>query len=398
MVGRYPLPSLAAAIRSNPAYWQRDADPPDLPAEIFRTLTSGPTMLSIDPLAPSAAPARSPRLHLVTGATGLLGSHIAEQLVARGDRVRALVRATSNVSFLRGLGVELHVGDLADPASLRSAVAAVATVYHCAAKVGDWGTWAEFQADTLDATRHLAEAALGTGVGRFLHISSTSAYGHPAEGGPPVDESAPLGQNLWPIWDDYTRSKVEAERLLWDLAAARGLPLTIIRPSWLYGERDRITLRRLVTRLRANKVPLIGPGDNPLSAVYAGNVAAAAILAADDPGSVGDAYNITHQGQLTQREFLGLFAEAAGARPPSRSVAYPLVFAVGFGLEVAGRLFRQAKPPLVTRYAAWLMGRRLSYSTAKAEARLGWHPPVDNRASIARSVEWYLAQGGKVAN
>ena len=266
----------------------------------------------------------------------------------------------------------------------------VDTVYHCAAKVGDWGKWREFQTDCLDATRNLALAAIGAGVGRFLHISSTSAYGHPTEGGPPIDETAPLGQNLWPIWDDYTRSKVEAERILWGLHADRQLPLTIIRPSWLYGERDRITLRRLVTRLRANKVPLIGPGDNPLSAIYAGNVADAAILAAGDPASIGEAYNITHQGQLTQREFLDLFAQAAGAKLPTQSISYPLVFAVGFGLEAVGHLLHWAKPPLITRYATWLMGRRLAYSTAKAERRLGWRPTLDNPTSIERSVAWYL--------
>lgn len=335
-----------------------------------------------------------PRPHLVTGATGLLGSHIAERLAGRGQPVRALVRATSDTRFLRGIGVACVVADLADPASLRAAVAGIDTVYHCAAKVGDWGKWREFQADCLDATRHLAEAALGAGARRFLHISSTSAYGHPAEGGPPITEEAPLGQNFWPIWDDYTRSKVEAERILWGLAADRGLPLTVIRPSWLYGERDRITLRRLITRLRANKVPLIGPGDNPLSAIYAGNVADAAILAANDPGSAGEAYNVTHQGQLTQREFLDLFARASGANPPAKSVPYPLVFAVGLGLEAVGKALHRAKPPLITRYATWLMGRRVSYSTAKAERRLGWRPATSNEDSIARSVAWYLGQAG----
>ena len=170
--------------------------------------------------------------------------------------------------------------------------------------------------------------------------------------------------------------------------------LTIIRPSWLYGERDRITLRRLVTRLQANKFPLIGPGDNPLSAIYAGNVADAALLAADDPGSVGEAYNITHQGQLTQREFLTLLARAAGAEPPRRSVSYPLVFAVALGFEAVGKLRNQTKPPLITRYATWLMGRRVAYSTAKAEEKLGWRPALGNAQSIEQSVAWFLDQAG----
>jgi nucleoside-diphosphate-sugar epimerase len=327
---------------------------------------------------------------LVTGATGLLGSHVAERLVASGGQVRALVRRESDTRFLQTLGVDLVVGDLTDPASCERATQGARVVYHCAAKVGDWGNWGEFKTACLDGTRNLAEAAIASGVGRFLHISSTSAYGHPPEGGPPIDESAPLGQALWPLWDYYTRSKVDCERILWDLAETRGLPLTIIRPSWLYGERDRTTLERLVGRLKAGRVPLIGRGDNPLSAIYAGNVADAAILAANHPGSVGEAYNITHQGQLTQREFLDLFIQAIGAPPIRRRISYRLTFAASFLIEAVARARGRRRPPLITRYATWLMGRSLSYSTAKAETKLGWRPRLGNRESIERSVRWFL--------
>src|SRR5437763_1933268 len=85
------------------------------------------------------------QLNVVTGATGLLGSHVAEQLVARGERVRALVRQSSDVTFLRGLGVELAEGDLKDFASLQRAVTGADVVYHCAAQVGEWGPWRVFR-------------------------------------------------------------------------------------------------------------------------------------------------------------------------------------------------------------------------------------------------------------
>jgi nucleoside-diphosphate-sugar epimerase len=320
----------------------------------------------------------------------LLGSHIAEQLARRGVPVRALVRPSSATGFLEALGAERIVGDLTDPQACARAVADVDAVYHAAAKVGDWGTWAEFQAGCLDATENLARAAMRAGVRRFVHISSTSAYGHPQEGGPPIDESAPLGQDLWPIWDYYTRSKVESERLLWRLARDEGLRLTILRPSWLYGERDRITVARIVGRLQRGGIPLIGPGDNPLSAIYAGCVAEAALLAADDPGSVGEAYNVTDQGFITQRDYFNLYAEACSARPVRRSRSYRLVFAGAFLFEAFGRLMVRRRPPLITRYATWLMARNLSYSTAKARERLGWRPSLTYRESIERTVRWFL--------
>ncbi|HEU5118875.1 MAG TPA: NAD-dependent epimerase/dehydratase family protein, partial [Isosphaeraceae bacterium] len=197
---------------------------------------------------------------LVTGGTGLLGSHIAEQLAAQGVRVRALVRPGSDTRFLSRLGVELVEGDLTDPSACEKATEGVRHVYHAAAKVGDWGTWAEFQKGCLDATENLAQGALRNQVARFVHVSSTSSYGHPREGGPPIAEDAPLGQNLWAIWDNYTISKVESERLLWGLVEREGLPLTVIRPSWLFGERDRTTTARLVKKLKRGGIPLLGKG------------------------------------------------------------------------------------------------------------------------------------------
>jgi nucleoside-diphosphate-sugar epimerase len=198
-----------------------------------------------------------------------------------------------------------------------------------------------------------------------------------------------MGQNVW-VWDPYTRSKVESERLLWEIAGTGRLAVTVIRPSWLYGERDRTTVVRLVDRLRLGKVPVIGRGDNPLSAVYAGTVADAAILAAHDAGSAGEAYNITNQGRITQEAFLNLFAEACGAPRVVKHVPYSAAYAAGFLLEALGRAARRARPPLITRYATWLMGRYLEYSTEKARSRLGWEPALTYRESIDRSVRWYL--------
>jgi nucleoside-diphosphate-sugar epimerase len=327
---------------------------------------------------------------LVTGGTGLLGSHLAERLITQGRQVRALVRQRSDTRYLESLGADLVVGDLADPESLAKAVAGTEVVYHAAAKVGDWGDWHEFQVGCLEATANLGRAAAQAGVKRFLHISSTSAYGHPPEGGPPINESCPLGQNLWKPWDYYTRSKVECERLLWDLAERARLPLTVIRPSWLYGERDRTTTARLIDRLRRGQVRLVGPGQNPLSAVYAGTVAEAAILAASDPASEGEAYNITNQGPISQQEFVNLFADACGAPRVTRRIPYRVVFSAAFLLELHGRLTRRREPPLISRYATWLMGRNLEYSTEKAHTRLGWQPSLPYQETIERSVRWFV--------
>jgi nucleoside-diphosphate-sugar epimerase len=328
------------------------------------------------------------RVALVTGATGLLGSHLVERLLASGYQTRALLRPGSEGGPLERAGVVVVRGDLTDPASCLAAVQGADHVFHCAAKVGDWGTWAEFQSGCVDATRVLAETASSAGVSRFLHISSTSAYGHPRDRVEPVTEAEPLGQNVWAL-DHYTRSKVECERVLWMLAEGGRLPLTVVRPSWLFGERDRTTIPRLLGEFRRGRVLVVGRGDNPLSAVYAGVVADAALLAATHPDARGQAFNITSQAAITQREFLDMLADAIGVPRVTRHIPFSVAFAGGFALEMHGRLLKRARPPRVTRYGVWLLGRYLSYSTEKAQRVLGWRPALGYEESIERTIRWF---------
>ena len=113
-----------------------------------------------------------------------------------------------------------------------------------------------------------------------------------------------------------------------------GLPLTVIRPSWLFGERDRTTAPRLVREFRQGRMMVVGKGDNPLSAVYAGNCGGRRHPGRARPGSAGEAYNITSHGRITQREFLDLFADALAVPRVSKQVPYALAFTGGFLLEM----------------------------------------------------------------
>ncbi len=324
---------------------------------------------------------------LVTGATGLLGSHLAEQWVNAGARVRVILRRHDPTPFLDALKVEKVYGNLRDPIGCRFACEGMDIVCHAAAKVGDWGSWHEFQEDTVEATRQIAEAAKHAGVGRFVQISSTSAYGHPHDSEAPIREDYPLGTNIW-RQDPYTLAKVECERLLWKMSGS-GFPLTIIRPSWLYGLRDRITLKRVVGRMKAGKFRLIGPGDNRIQAIDAAEVASAAIRAALSPSAVGRAYNVTDLGPITQKGYFDLMADSFGLPPITKRAHYPTVFFGAGLLERWGRLVHPSRPPLITRYAAWLMGRRLWYDNSRIRDEIGWSPSIDYETSLRRTAEWF---------
>jgi nucleoside-diphosphate-sugar epimerase len=342
---------------------------------------------ALDPLARSERPeSMSEKLNVITGATGLLGSHIAEQLRAQGERVRALVRPASDTSFLEQIGVELARGDLRDPASLRRTVAGANIVYHCAARVSDWGPWSCFQAETVEGARNLVEACCAEHVGRLLHASSISVFGIIKDSERPVDEDAPIGQKIW-RWDYYARSKVLAE------CEARKFPRhTIMRPSWIYGPRDRVTIPRVVPALRSGRVPIIGSGDNVLNLIYAGDVADGAIRAANHPGAIGQVYHFCSTGEVTQRKLVDTLTDALQLPRISKHVPFSLAYRVAFLQEFFARLLRRPRPPRITRRAIYLIGRSTLYSSSRAREQLGWRPRIDICEGVCRALKWHFSQ------
>lgn len=326
-------------------------------------------------------------MNLVTGATGLLGSHIVEQLRKRNLPVRVLVRRGSDTAWLRTQDVQFAEGDITDRASLDAACRGCDVVYHSAAKVGDWGPWEDFQRITIDGTQNVIDAAVAAKVRRLVHISSVSTYGYYTD---PitVDETFALGYKLYK-WAYYSRSKIIAEELTWQAHQAGRIELTVIRPAWIYGERDRTTIARLYNMLKAGKAKILGRGDNRLNVVYAGNIAEAAIEAAGRADCNGEVFNCSNDGVITQQEYFDLLAKAIGAPPVARHVPYRVAYNAGFVLEVLGHAFKWKKPPFVTRYAVWLMGRRSYFSADKARRMLGWKATVPYEVGVPNTVRWY---------
>jgi nucleoside-diphosphate-sugar epimerase len=322
---------------------------------------------------------------LVTGGTGLLGSHIVEQLRAAGETVRVLVRPGSDRTFLDMHGAEVVEGDLRDAGAVARAAAGVALVYHCAARVSDWGPWKPFEEEAVTSTRNVVAACRSAGVGRLLHVSSISVYGHPRI--PPsamIDEQTPIGQRFW-MWDYYPRAKLIAEQI------AREFPATtIVRPSWLYGPRDRITIPRVIPALLGKRVPIIGSGQNHLNIIYAADVAAGTILAANHPPALGQTYNLCSEGQITQEDLLNALTDALSLPRIVKHVPYFVAIRFAFVQELIARLLRKPKPPTITRRAIYLIGRSTQYSIAKAQAELGWRPRVSIHDGVRQTLEWYV--------
>jgi nucleoside-diphosphate-sugar epimerase len=324
-------------------------------------------------------------INLITGATGQLGSHIAEQLRGAGERVRALVRPGADTAFLRQLGVELVEGDLRDAGAVRRAAEGAGVVYHCAAKVSDWGPWAAFEEEAVTSTRNVVAACRAASVGRLLHVSSISVYGHPRlPPGELITEDTPLGQGFW-LWDYYPRAKLLAEQIAWEYPET-----TVVRPSWIYGPRDRVTIPRVIPALLGGRVPVLGRGDNLLNIIYAGDVAAGAILAANAPHARGQAYNLCSEGEVTQLDLLNALTDALSLPRVMKHRPYGVAIRYAFVLEAIARLLRRAKPPTITRRAIYLIGRSTRYSSKKAGEQLSWRPKVGVQEGVANALAWYL--------
>jgi nucleoside-diphosphate-sugar epimerase len=327
---------------------------------------------------------------LVTGASGFLGSHIAERLVARGDAVRALVRPTSRTDFLESLGVELARGDITDRESLPPALDGIEVVYHAAANVGDWGPWSEFKSITIDGTRNILRAASQAGATRFLHVSTDGVYRYQdlAKG---VDENTPVETHFGPL-DYYRRAKTAAEKIARRYHENGRIPVSIVRPALILGERDAAMLPGVIAFLKSKSAAYMGNARNPLPIVYGGDVAELCILAATREEAIGETYIAVNHEHVTQRDLFETTAELVGVDPPGRSIPYRLLYTIAAAMEAYGRLRGGSQRPELTRFAVSLLGAPYVEDNTKAREQLGWQPEVDMREGVRRSVEWARAR------
>ncbi|MEW5902595.1 MAG: NAD(P)-dependent oxidoreductase, partial [Acidobacteriota bacterium] len=216
---------------------------------------------------------------LVTGATGFIGSHLAEELLRRGYEVRCLVRRPRRGDWIERLAVQLVLGDCRDKPSLFSAVEEVDYVFHLAAVINAL-SWDEYYQANVLGTLNLLEACAERNprLRKFVLVSSISAAG-PSERGRPLREEDPCR----PI-SDYGRSKKMAE----EAVAERGgrFPWVIVRPPNVTGPRQK-ELEEVIRLIKKRIKPLVGEEEPQTSLCYVGDVVDALILCAEKPEANG---------------------------------------------------------------------------------------------------------------
>jgi len=322
----------------------------------------------------------------LTGATGLIGSHTVEELTRAGHEVVALCRADADTRFLDRIPCTVVRGDVRSGAeTLVPLVEGCQRLVHAAAQVYVGGSWPRVREVNVDGTRNVLTAARLAGIEHVVHLSTVAVYG-PVEGS--IDESQPIDEPLAPT-DLYARSKREAEEVVRGIEERRGLPVTVLRPSAVYGERDRLMAPALARLLRLPVVALLGPGTNTLPVVYAGNVAVAVRLAVEKAVG-GETYNVAMDHPLTQRELFEGLAAGMG-RTPRFVVIPPNVARTGgeilgrFGVSAPG-----AKHLPLQRVVALGLAPN-PFRSERIRRELGWKPPHAHPEALERTGRWLVS-------
>jgi nucleoside-diphosphate-sugar epimerase len=317
---------------------------------------------------------------LVTGGTGFIGSHLIDTLMTRGERVKALVRNTSNVTYLKKLGVDLVVGDLGNSESVKQAMKGCDVVLHLAT-APDWSSKKEHWRTNYYGTKNMFEIALKRGIQRFVYCSTIGVLGFTEEA--PLDENCPYSPSPC---SPYAITKCEAEK---EARAyyRKGLPVAVVRLAQVYGPRDMGTLGMGFSWIQRGFFPLIGGGKALLQPIYVQDVVDAIILAMEVNKALGQTYNIAGEEILSFKELFAIITNTFGTDSQRLNLPRRVAWTLGYLLEAKTRLF--GGYAFLTRFRVECATRNMIYDISKAKEELGFTPKVRLEEGVQRTVQWY---------
>ena len=330
---------------------------------------------------------------LVTGGTGFIGSHLAEQGRRLGAEVVVLglterPEERANAALLEGQGVEVVAGSITEAELCRQAVRGATHVFHLAVAMREGGKSDEFfESVNLDGTRRMLEASAEEGVRRFVYCSTIGIYGHRAPG--ITREDSPLAPG-----NIYERTKVAAEQLVREFGAERSLPHTILRPADVYGPRDQ-RLLKLFKGVSAGRFPLFGAGEGRRHMIYVDDVVSGFFRACERDAALGEGFILAGPRACTLRELVAEVQAATGS--PRYGFRLPLrpMLALSAAVEDVSRVLG-VDPPIYRRRMDFFWSDS-EFDTTRARRALDWAPRVDLPEGIRRTLADYRTSGALAA-
>lgn len=321
---------------------------------------------------------------LVTGAAGFLGSHVARQLVSRGEEVRVLMRPTSTNRAITDLSLEYVTGDLRDPASLDRAMAGVQKVFHVAA---DYRLWARRSKEIYDSnvggTKNLLAAAKKACVEQFIYTSTVATL---AVDRPQLPNEA-TDARLEEMVGHYKRSKWLAEKEVLN-AAKNGFPAIVAMPTTPVGPGDwkPTPTGKIILDFLNGKIP--GYVETGLNFVGVEDCAVGHLQVAEK-GKAGERYLLGAE-NLTLKQFLDALAKITGLSAPRMKIPHGLALGVAYASTAFSRLI--GREPQIPVEGVKIARHMMFVDCTRAQQELDFQPgPV--AAALERAVRWYEVNG-----
>lgn len=318
---------------------------------------------------------------LVTGATGLLGSNVAAELVERGYEVRVLTRKTSNTISIADLPVENYVGDITQPESVRQAVRGCQVVIHAAANTSQWGAeMNKHNAVNVLGTKHVLEAVQALDVERFIYVSTANTLA-PGSLEQPGDENGAFSYQE--LSTRYIDTKYQAEQMVLQAVTEQGTPAVIVNPTFIIGARDaKPSSGKMILFYLQNQLIASPPGGKNYVPVQDAAVAVANAITLGQPG---ERYLLAGE-NMRYADFFNKIAKVTGRRKPVFTTPAPVLRAVGRVGDAVQRITRQT---VSWNYANVSMLTIENYYTgAKAVAELQM-PQTPIEEAIEDAVSWF---------
>lgn len=322
---------------------------------------------------------------LVTGATGFTGGHLARKLVERGYSVRALVRDKEAVKAkdLDAAGIELIEGDVADAAAVIRAAETMTHIFHIAAVFRSANhPDSYYYRINRDSVAHVLAAAREHGTRRIVHCSTCGVHGDVAE--IPANEETAFNPG-----DVYQRSKLAGEELARQ-AMADGAPVSVVRPTGIYGPGDKRFLK-LFRTIENGTFRMFGSGDIVYHLTYVDDMVQGLILTGEHPAAIGEVFLIGDDSYTTLNGLVNKIAATLAVKPPKLKLPIAPLMTAAALCEFACKPFG-IDPPLHRRRAAFFTKAR-AFSVDKAKRLIGFRPEVPLEVGLSRTADWYQSMG-----
>ncbi|MEM2136918.1 MAG: NAD(P)-dependent oxidoreductase [Candidatus Methanomethylicia archaeon] len=326
---------------------------------------------------------------LVTGASGFLGGYVIKRLMERGYNVRGTIRTPGKERKLADMNIETVHMDLLKPENFSTILKGMDAIIHLAAYYTFTGRKELYKRINVEGTRLLAEAALKSGIKRFIYCSSTEAIG-PVEKPPGNEETTPNPQF------EYGRSKLEAEKAIMKLGNL-GLEYTIIRPSGLYGPGNINDVSYwFITSVAKGGILsklMIGDGNALVQFAHVDDVARGFTLALEK-GQIAfkETYILSEERAYTYKEVYNILSEILDMEPPKYSIP-PSIAKILLTFTEAYDKLRGGNNFLLRRMLVDAVTKHRAYSIEKARRELGYTPKYNLREGLRETIEWYMDQG-----